>query len=80
MTKKAEQQNLAHDHGRGEIKGNALAALVTSRLFRCKSEKAKKGRGSYSRRAKHIGKEPYQNTCSCALIRLFQFSPYNLNL
>ncbi|GAA5645952.1 alternative ribosome-rescue factor A [Vibrio proteolyticus] len=45
--------------GRGQIKDNALKALVTSQLFTARVEKAKKGKGSYQRKAKHRGKEPY---------------------
>ena len=47
------------DLGRGEIKDNALKAMVTSKLYRARVEKAKKGKGSFTRRAKHRGKEPY---------------------
>lgn len=47
------------DLGRGDIKDNALKAMVTSKLYRAKVEKAKKGKGSFTRRAKHRGKEPY---------------------
>lgn len=47
------------DFGRGEIKDNALKAVVTSQLFRTRVVKAKKGRGSFSRKMKHRGKEPY---------------------
>ncbi|GEK09333.1 ribosome alternative rescue factor ArfA [Pseudoalteromonas sp. J010] len=56
MTKKSKIQ---HAHQRGEIKDNALKALVTSPLFRAKTEKSKKGKGSYQRSAKHKGQEPY---------------------
>ncbi|KGY10262.1 MULTISPECIES: alternative ribosome-rescue factor A [Vibrio] len=45
--------------GRGEIKDNALKAVVTSELFKVRVEKAKKGKGSFSRKMKHRGKEPY---------------------
>jgi len=37
------------EHGRGEIRDNALKALVTSKLFQMQVVKAKKGKGSYSR-------------------------------
>ncbi|MEZ8824243.1 alternative ribosome-rescue factor A [Vibrio amylolyticus] len=47
------------DIGRGEIKDNALKAMVTSKLFKAKVEQAKKGKGSYRRSNKHKGKEPY---------------------
>ncbi|HHF2970392.1 ribosome alternative rescue factor ArfA [Vibrio sp. HS-50-1] len=47
------------DFGRGEIKDNALKAVVTSQLFRTRVVKAKKGKGSFSRKMKHRGKEPY---------------------
>ncbi|ELV8635176.1 ribosome alternative rescue factor ArfA [Vibrio vulnificus] len=45
--------------GRGTINDNALKALVTSPLFRTRVVKAKKGKGSFQRKAKHRGKEPY---------------------
>ncbi len=48
-----------HEMGRGEIKDNALKAVVTSQLFRTRTVKAKKGKGSFNRKAKHRGKEPY---------------------
>nr|WP_326483180.1 ribosome alternative rescue factor ArfA [Vibrio fluvialis] len=47
------------EFGRGTIKDNALKAVVTSQLFRQQVEKAKKGKGSFSRKMKHRGKEPY---------------------
>lgn len=56
MAKKSKQ---SHAHQRGEIKDNALKALVTSVLFQSKVEKAKKGKGSFKRSAKHKGQEPY---------------------
>ncbi|WP_070969377.1 alternative ribosome-rescue factor A [Vibrio sonorensis] len=49
------------EFGRGEIKDNALKALVTSHLFRTRVVKNKKGKGSYQRKAKHKGKSPVQN-------------------
>ncbi len=45
--------------GRGKINDNALKALVTSPLFKTKVEKARKGKGSFQRKTKHRGKEPY---------------------
>ncbi len=45
--------------GRGKVKDNALKAVVTSQLFKVRVEKAKKGKGSFSRKMKHKGKEPY---------------------
>ncbi len=36
-------------HGRGEIRDNALKALVTSPLFKTRIVKAKKGKGAYQR-------------------------------
>ncbi|EMC0408461.1 ribosome alternative rescue factor ArfA [Vibrio fluvialis] len=47
------------EFGRGTIKDNALKAVVTSQLFRQRVEKVKKGKGSFSRKMKHRGKEPY---------------------
>lgn len=41
---------IEHHSGRGTIRDNALKAIVTSALFRTRSEKPKKGKGSYSRK------------------------------
>ena len=50
--------------GRGGIKHNHLAALVTSKVYRQQVMKAKKGKGAYSRKEKNNkgyrkGQEPY---------------------
>ena len=42
------------EHGRGEIRDNALKALVTSKLFQTRVVKAKKGRGSYNRKGRNL--------------------------
>lgn len=47
----------ATEHGRGEVKHNAMAALVTSKVFRSATEKPKKGKGSFKRQAKHKSRE-----------------------
>jgi alternative ribosome-rescue factor len=47
------------DFGRGTIKDNFLAALVTSKLYKMQIVKAKKGKGSYQRKAKNIRQESY---------------------
>ncbi|MBU2181211.1 MAG: ribosome alternative rescue factor ArfA [Gammaproteobacteria bacterium] len=52
---KVDQQAGAVEHGRGTIAHNALEALVTSVVFRCKVEKPKKGKGSYSRKQNRQG-------------------------
>ncbi|MCC5450561.1 ribosome alternative rescue factor ArfA [Rheinheimera sp. UJ51] len=41
------------EHGRGEIRDNALKALVTSKLFQTRVVKAKKGKGSYNRKGRN---------------------------
>ncbi|EGT3626836.1 alternative ribosome-rescue factor A [Morganella morganii] len=54
MTKqKPQNMTLEHESGRGTITDNALKALVTSPLFRTRTEKAKKGKGSYDRKAQN---------------------------
>ena len=40
------------DLGRGKIKDNFLAAIVTSKLYKMQVVKAKKGKGSYQRKKK----------------------------
>ena len=47
------------DLGRGKIKDNFLAALVTSKLYKMQVVKAKKGKGSYQRKAKNLRRESY---------------------
>lgn len=43
---------MSHDHHRGTINDSAVKALVTSPLFKSKTEKPRKGKGSYSRKRK----------------------------
>tara|TARA_R110002050_G_scaffold154760_1_gene282675 strand:- start:3532 stop:3786 length:255 start_codon:yes stop_codon:yes gene_type:complete len=45
--------------GRGKIKDNFLAAIVTSKLYKMQVVKAKKGKGSYQRKAKNVRRESY---------------------
>lgn len=45
------------DHGRGKVKDNALKAIVTSKIFRSKTEKPKKGKGSYRREKNNYDNE-----------------------
>ena len=46
MTKqKPQNMTLEHESGRGIITDNALKALVTSPLFRTRTENAKRGKG-----------------------------------
>ena len=45
--------------GKGVIKDNFLAALVTSKVYKLQIVKAKKGKGSFKRNNKHQGQEPY---------------------
>lgn len=47
------------DLGRGEIKDNFLAALVTSKVYKMQIVKPKKGKGSYQRKAKNVRQESY---------------------
>lgn len=53
--------NQAVDTGRGTIKDNYLAALVTSKVYKMQVVKAKKGKGSFKRKDKHksAGRESY---------------------
>ena len=62
MTKKSKAKTMVNstvDTGRGVIKHNALAAMVTSKLFKPQVVKAKKGKGSFKRNNKHSGQESY---------------------
>lgn len=51
---------------RGQIQDNAVKALVTDKLFRCRVERNRKGKGSYQRKAKHVkryggGENPFKS-------------------
>jgi len=63
MSKKKETLNKTETNeteiGRGKIKDNFLAALVTSKQYKMQVVKAKKGKGSYQRKAKNIRQESY---------------------
>lgn len=55
----ATTQTNETDIGRGIIQDNFLAALVTSKQYKMQVVKAKKGKGSYQRKAKNVGRESY---------------------
>lgn len=55
----ATTQTNETDIGRGTIQDNFLAALVTSKQYKMQVVKAKKGKGSYQRKAKNVGRESY---------------------
>lgn len=42
-----------YQHTKGQIKDNALEALLHDPLFRQRVEKSKKGKGSFQRKGKH---------------------------
>lgn len=44
-----------YQHQRGVIRDNAVCALLHDPLFRQRIEKKRKGKGSYQRKAKHVG-------------------------
>ncbi|PSW06528.1 alternative ribosome-rescue factor A [Photobacterium lipolyticum] len=48
-----------NEFGRGTIRDNALKAVVTSKLFKTRVVKAKKGKGSFQRNEKYSGRESY---------------------
>ena len=50
---KTLEKSMHYAHQRGEIKQNAIKALVTDPLFHCRVERNRKGKGSYQRKAKH---------------------------
>ena len=56
-----ENNALVVETGRGIIRDNFLAALVTSKVYRQQIVKAKKGKGAYQRNDKHKtkGRESY---------------------
>ena len=49
-----------YQHTKGQIKDNAIEALLHDPLFRQRVEKNKKGKGSYMRKGKH-GSEANQS-------------------
>jgi len=48
-----KQSQPLHEHQRGTITDNTLKAVVTSKLFTTRVVKAKKGKGSYSRKGRN---------------------------
>jgi alternative ribosome-rescue factor len=46
-----------YQHTKGQIKDNAIEALLHDPLFRQRVEKNKKGKGSYQRKDKHGKRE-----------------------
>ena len=58
-SKKTKIANGSSDHGRGVIKDNFLAAVITSKVYKMQVVKAKKGKGSYQRKAKYSKGESY---------------------
>ena len=55
-TKSAVEKQYVYQHTRGVLKDNAIMALLHDKLFRQRVETKRKGKGSYQRKAKHIGK------------------------
>ncbi|MGF1762690.1 ribosome alternative rescue factor ArfA [Aliivibrio kagoshimensis] len=47
------------DIGRGTINDNFLKALVTSKVYKTQVVKARKGKGAFKRKEKHLGRESY---------------------
>lgn len=56
--KNEARSTIPTESGRGVVKHNYLAALVTSKVYRQQVVTAKKGKGAYSRKNKK-GQEPY---------------------
>lgn len=56
-TEKEKAMRHSVDHGKGVIRDNAVHAMLHSKLFRQKVEQKKTGRGSYTRKAKHPGRD-----------------------
>ena len=48
-----------YQHTKGQIKDNAIEALLHDPLFRQRVEKNKKGKGSYMRKGKHGNRGNY---------------------
>ena len=55
-TKSAVKNQPIYQHAKGVVKDNAVMALLHDKLFRQRVEKKRKGKGSYQRKAKHMGK------------------------
>ena len=59
-----------YQHTKGQIKDNALEALLHDPLFRQRVEKNKKGKGSYLRKEKH-GKQYGREASGKQAMRFF---------
>lgn len=60
-----------YQHTKGQIKDNAIEALVHDPLFRQRVEKNKKGKGSYLRKGKHAQRGNWRPVAS----KLIAFLP-----
>ena len=60
-----------YQHTKGQIKDNAIEALLHDPLFRQRVEKNKKGKGSYMRKGKHGNRGNFRRLLR-AVILLFQ--------
>ena len=56
-------------HNKGKIRDNALKALVKSNLFRHKTERKKKGKGSYHRQSAKKWRDCFKN-CPVFFLRV----------
>ncbi|HFZ8996872.1 TPA: alternative ribosome-rescue factor A [Citrobacter freundii] len=51
-----------YQHTKGQIKDNAIEALLHDPLFRQRVEKNKKGKGSYLRKDKHAKRRDHEGS------------------
>lgn len=74
------QGTTTYQHTRGEIKNNAIQALLHDRLFRQRIEKKLKGKGSYQRKAKHTLHDFEKPDHKISILRNFMIGFFSINL
>ncbi|OAM39882.1 alternative ribosome-rescue factor A [Eikenella sp. NML120348] len=71
---------MAHQLNKGKIRDNALKALVRSNLFRHKTERNKKGKGSYNRQAAKKWRDGFEQPSRFICTMHNQSAAYSLDL
>jgi len=56
-TEKEKVMRHSVDHGMGTVRHNAVNAMLYSKLCKPKTERKRTGKGSYTRKAKHPGRD-----------------------
>ena len=70
---------MKHEHNKDKIRDNALKALVRSNLFRHKTERKKKGKGSYNRQEAKKWRDGFEQPSRFCLRRKCRLLLFRVN-